>query len=435
MSDVYGNVNVAYKPCKSVGQLKAADQYMLGQMKNQIAEGITKTQPHIYDAMLCNRENFSNSLLITRKMHHKSYSKLQPKDILAHKLSLSFHPLDNDKLTYEQAFAIGQEFAQKFFGDKGFEALFEVHTDTEHVHIHFLISNCNLHTGKAFRRNQRDLAEMSAYFGHQCRCHGLEHSVRDTFYSQTPTRDKLTFPEHQMRAQGRESFKDELREVIQLEVGHSKNHSFGDVVQALKRKYGVETRVAGNTVSYRHPEYKDKNGNLIAVRASKLGDFYTRKGITYELNQSRNRENSNRGKESEQVTTTRQVDQRETKLLQSDVRQGSNAARARNGQIRRSGNGQRRTDVTPNTGRDTGCADTRKRIVHTENPVSSIIGTGETLSRTLSEIRTYNTRFDPGKSGGKQGTVKGDGREDHRAKVLQPDTAKPAKKRSQSRSR
>jgi hypothetical protein len=182
MSLGFGNVNVDYKPCKSVGQLKAADNYILGKMKSQIIEGIPKTEPHLYNAIGCNRDNFSNSLLITRKMFKKSYHKLKTNDILAHKMSLSFHPQDNN-LTYEQAFSIGLEFAAKFFGQKGFEVLFAVHTDTNHIHIHFLISNCNLNTGKSFRRNKQDLIEMSEFFGYQCLCYGLKHSVRDTFYS------------------------------------------------------------------------------------------------------------------------------------------------------------------------------------------------------------------------------------------------------------
>lgn len=57
------------------------------------------------------------------------------------------------------------------------------------------------------------------------------------------------------------------------------NQCFEDVIRALYEHYNVECRVAGNTVSYRHPEYKDKNGKLVSVRGSKLGDLYTKRGI------------------------------------------------------------------------------------------------------------------------------------------------------------
>lgn len=425
MSAVYGNVNVDYKPCKSVGQLKAADNYMLGRMKSQIAEGINKTQPHLYDAIGCNRDNFSNSLLVTRKMHHKSYSKLKPKDILAHKMSLSFHPLDNDKLSFEEAFAIGQEFASKFFGQKGFEVLFAVHTDTDHAHIHFLISNSNLHTGKSFRRNKQDLIDMSEFFGYQCLCHGLNHSVRDTFYSENRTRDKLTFAEHQIRQKGKESFKDELREVIRLEVDNPENRTFQDVLSALYRKYGVETRVAGNTVSYRHPEYKDKKGNLISVRASKLGDFYTRKGITHELNESTNRKNRNTGTElKEFIAVERHEDNRTAELLPKTTGRNRDDAGTRN-----------RTNGSRSAPADFGNTTGKQRTSRYESPISSTIGTSGGLQESLSEIRGYDNRFNPEQSGQKQFSTERAIRENKNPSKHQSATSKPARKRNKPHSR
>ena len=100
MGVVYGNVKVNYGYCKSVAQLKSADDYILGRRKEQIADGVVKTQNHLYNALGCNRDNFSNSILMTRKMHDKKYSRYKQKEILAQKLSISFHPDDNDKLTY-----------------------------------------------------------------------------------------------------------------------------------------------------------------------------------------------------------------------------------------------------------------------------------------------------------------------------------------------
>lgn len=66
MGAVYGNVKVNYSYCKSVAQLKSADDYILGRRKEQIVK----------------------------------YSRYKQKEILAQKLSISFHPDDNDKLTY-----------------------------------------------------------------------------------------------------------------------------------------------------------------------------------------------------------------------------------------------------------------------------------------------------------------------------------------------
>lgn len=126
---------------------------------------------------------------------------------------------------------------------------------------------------------------MSEYFGEQCVKHGYLNSVRENFYNKNPdkVRDKQTFAEAQMKKRGAESFKDELREAIQIELTDPRNSTFEEVIHALKEHYNVECRVAGNTISYRHPEYLDKNGKHVSVRGSRLGDLYTRKGIENEL--------------------------------------------------------------------------------------------------------------------------------------------------------
>ena len=282
----FGNVKVAYKPCKSVGQLKAAEKYMLGKKSKQIKSEIVKTESALYNALGCSRDNFANNILVTRKLNGKSYGKTKENNILAHKLSISFHPDDNHKLIYRMAFEIANNFAEKFMNEKGHEVLFAVHTDSKHIHAHFLISNCNINTGKSYRRNKKDLYSMSKFLGEQCLERGLENSVRDSFYKKDMEnmRDKITFTEKKMTERGKETFKAELREVIQKEVQDPANKTFDDVIKALWENYNVEIRVAGNTVSYRHPEYRDKNNNLVSVRASKLGELYTRKGIEYVIN-------------------------------------------------------------------------------------------------------------------------------------------------------
>ena len=70
-----------------------------------------------------------------------------------------------------------------------------------------------------------------------------------------------------------------------MECADPNNRTLEDVVAALMKHYHVECRVKGNTISYRHPEYTDKNGKLVSVRGSKLGDKYTVKGILHELEQ------------------------------------------------------------------------------------------------------------------------------------------------------
>ena len=275
---MFGNVNVDYQPCKTAVQLQKAADYILGRLPEQIRDGVVKTAPNLYWGINCDRDNYARDVLMTRSLFGK---RPDGKANLAFKMSISFSPDDNDKLTYDEVFRIAKEFADKHF--QGYEVLFAVHTDKPHKHVHFLVGNCHIETGRAYRRNQRDLYDMCEFFGEQCMKRGLVNSVRKDYFNDNPDRDKETFAEKQMKAKGKETFKDELREVIRIECADPNNKTLEDVVAALMKHYHVECRVKGNTISYRHPEYTDKNGKLVSVRGSKLGDKYTVKGINYEL--------------------------------------------------------------------------------------------------------------------------------------------------------
>lgn len=279
MAEIYGNVNVNYSYCKSVAQLKSAADYILGTKKEQIKEGIQKTRADLYGAFGCNRDNFANSLLITRKMHDKKYSRYKQKDILAHKMSISFHPDDNDKLTYEEADKIAREFAHKFFWSKRYEAMWAVHTDTEHIHVHFIVSNCNVKIGKSFRRGMPELKEMSQFFGEQCMERGLTHSVRDTFYNEERTQERKSFAECQMQKHDKLSFREEIKTYVRLAMNSTETRTLADVVEMLKKIYLMDIRLKGNTISYALPYHAGKTGKAQAVRGSKLGSSFTVAGI------------------------------------------------------------------------------------------------------------------------------------------------------------
>lgn len=285
MGAVYGNVKVNYGYCKSVAQLKSADDYILGRRKEQIADGVVKTQNHLYNALGCNRDNFSNSILMTRKMHDKKYSRYKQKEILAQKLSISFHPDDNEKLTYEEAYKIAEEFAREFFWSKGYEVLFAVHTDTEHIHVHFLVSNCNLRDGKSFRRGPAELKEMCNFFGEQCREHGLTHSYRDTYYVKDKSRERCNFAEYQIKKREKLSFREEMKIYLRNAINTPETRTLEDVIQYVKDYFMMDVKLRGNTISYALPYRRKKNGEPVSVRGKRLGERFTVSGITEYLEQ------------------------------------------------------------------------------------------------------------------------------------------------------
>lgn len=152
---------------------------------------------------------------------------------------------------------------------------------------------------------------MCEFFGEQCMKRGLTNSVRKDYYNDNPDRDKETFAEKQMKAKGKETFKDELREVIRIECADPNNKTLEDVVNALMKHYHVECRVKGNTISCRHPNYTNKNGKLVSVRGSKLGDKYTVKGINYELGKNQRGREADRA-EAFTAANTRTADRTQT---------------------------------------------------------------------------------------------------------------------------
>ncbi len=108
---MFGNVNVDYTPCKSAVQLDKAAKYILGELPEQYEKGIVKTRPDLVWEQYCTRDRFADHILLTRALFGRKDNK---NSNLAYKMSISFHPDDNDKLSYEEVFKIAQEFAERF---------------------------------------------------------------------------------------------------------------------------------------------------------------------------------------------------------------------------------------------------------------------------------------------------------------------------------
>ncbi len=182
-------------------------------------------------------------------------------------------------MSYREAYKMAEQFAREFFWSKGYEVLFAVHTDTDHIHAHFLVSNCNQKDGTSLHRGPKELVEMSKYFGEQCVEYGLYNSVRDSFYSSNKEREEITFAEHQMKKRGKLSFKDEIKTYIRLVMNYKCTKTVQDVVEMVGLIYGMDIRLNGKTISYVLPYDMNKGGKTKAVRGSKLGKRFMVEGI------------------------------------------------------------------------------------------------------------------------------------------------------------
>ena len=81
----------------------------------------------------------------------------------------SFAP--NERLAPHEAHRIGLEFAAKRF--PGFEVVVATHTDTGHLHNHFLVNSVSFQNGKKLHQDKKALQEHRMANDEICRSHGL----------------------------------------------------------------------------------------------------------------------------------------------------------------------------------------------------------------------------------------------------------------------
>ena len=172
----------------------------------------------------------------------------------------------------EQANKIGKELADRIA--TGYQAVVYTHTDSEggNIHNHIIINSVSLENGKKLNG------------------HGLLDRVRETSnelsrkYGLSVIGDKkaelrYTQAEHGMAKKGQQSWKDEIREVV--DSAKKVCRDMDEFRQELG-KYGVQItyRGADKKITYTHP-----NGRK--VRAARLGESYTREEIEKALNESK----------------------------------------------------------------------------------------------------------------------------------------------------
>src|SRR5699024_8438621 len=146
--------------------------------------------------------------------------------IQAHHVIQSFKP---DEVTPEKANQVGLELAKKLAPNH--EVAVYTHDDTNHVHNHIVINSVNFETGKKYQAHGKEAIERAR------------------------------------------SLRDELREAIEYARDNSTN--FDSFKRHLNDVYGVETKLRGKTLSFKHPERER------FIRANKLGADYEREGLEH----------------------------------------------------------------------------------------------------------------------------------------------------------
>ena len=144
---------------QSISAMKAVIDYCLQQKKVADEENGRR----LVSGVNCNGENAFTEFMATKTAHHKKggmnfYHYVQ-----------SFSP--SESVTAEQVHEIGLAFAKKAW--PGHEVLVTTHTDTAHLHNHFVINSVHYENGSKLRQNPGTLTKLRSLSDGICQQHGL----------------------------------------------------------------------------------------------------------------------------------------------------------------------------------------------------------------------------------------------------------------------
>ncbi|WP_206514861.1 relaxase/mobilization nuclease domain-containing protein [Bacillus thuringiensis] len=217
------------------------------------------------------------------KSNFKELRMLYGKDkgVQAHTIIQSFKP---GEITPEKANSIGLELAQSIAKD--YQVVIYTHTDTEHIHNHIVINSVNIETGKKYHSNNKQRDLIKSENDRICQARGLSVVVE----KQASVR--YTAAEKSLLEKGKISWKDEIRQAV--DIAKTRTNDIKGLTAFLDN-LGIETRLRGETISYKHPEA------LKWVRGSKLGYDYEiggmERGFERQIGEGKTRTQSINGNE------------------------------------------------------------------------------------------------------------------------------------------
>lgn len=198
---------------QSISAMKAVIEYCLQQKKVADADSGRR----LVSGVNCNGENAFTEFMATKTAHHKEggmnfYHYVQ-----------SFSP--SESVTAEQVHEIGLAFAQKAW--PGHEVLVTTHTDTAHLHNHFVINSVHYENGMKLRQNPGTLTKLRSLSDGICQQHGL--SVLEPYKKDGAN---ISSREYRAAAKG-DSWKFKLMSDIDFVMNRSGNRA--DFIREMQR--------------------------------------------------------------------------------------------------------------------------------------------------------------------------------------------------------
>ena len=205
----------------------------------------------------CDVDYAKSSFKATRELYGKTGGNE------GHVVIQSFQPGEVDP---KQCNELGLELAQKIAPNH--QVTVYTHDDKDHIHNHIVINAVNLETGQKFNNNKKALHDIRRANDEVCKAHGL------SVVTEQNAAVRYTQAEKAVLEKGQSSWKDEIRQAVNF--SRSRNNDFESFQEDLE-DLGIETKLRGSTVSYKHPDVNKW------VRAKKLGSDYELEGLENEF--------------------------------------------------------------------------------------------------------------------------------------------------------
>ena len=166
------NKAVAHPPKSHVG-LKHCIEYVLRTDK-VTSDLVTVLGPYNYDEM--DKASVYQSFLDEKKQWNKDSGRMCTHNVI------SWHK--DEKITPEEAFAFGVEFAQKWFPNH--QTVIAVHLDRNHIHCHMVTNSVSFIDGKKLHSSKKDLESMKQMTNQMCMEKGLTVAEKGKHFEGTP---------------------------------------------------------------------------------------------------------------------------------------------------------------------------------------------------------------------------------------------------------
>lgn len=220
-----------------------------------------KTNDNLRSGINCTSDNVEIEFNIIKELYNK------PKGKQYYHITQSFSPLDN--IDAQKAHDIGVRWIEENI--RNHQIYVVTHIDREHLHNHFVVNSVNLENGMKLQINPKKLEDMKKSSNEICLKEGLKTINLNKNYGVS-----ITDREYRLEKKGVITWKNTLRESINIALSHSDN--VGEFVKILKDNFAIEAEFTDRSLVYK------KNDENIVIRGYKLGGSYSRKGVLKKLN-------------------------------------------------------------------------------------------------------------------------------------------------------